>query len=152
MERLGEDFKMLSTLTTAKERALIISELKKCLDKIHSAGFVHGDFREYNILCNINTKQIKVVDFEFSGPEGALYPVKPNPLISWPSGVAFRQPLCKAHDEEFFQRHMLLTSSERKTSDSDSTLLPYKKHRATETESLIKDAKEISKQIQLKIN
>jgi len=100
------------------ERLLFMPEMQKFLNKIHSVGYVHGDFREYNIMCNLQTGKVKVVDFEFSGKEDAVYPVPLNTRIHWPAGVEFRGHLNKQHDLVFFEWHQEHKSSEKTPSDS----------------------------------
>jgi len=125
MEKLSGDFKMLSEFTNPDQRSVFFPHMETFLHRIHSAGFVHGDFREYNIMCNHKAKQVKVVDFEFSGRENdAVYPVQLNTTIQWPPGVEFRAPLKKQHDLDFLARHRDGKSSDKTPSNSESEIVP----------------------------
>jgi len=80
--------------------------MEAALNQLHHAGWVHGDFREFNILCEEVSKKILILDFEFSGKNGkGCYPFL-NPKIDWHTGVKAGGHLEPAHDWHFYNRHI----------------------------------------------
>lgn len=46
----------------------ICLEMYKCMSvvkAIHSAGYIHGDIRETNVLFNLDTRQMTIIDFDW---------------------------------------------------------------------------------------
>eukprot|EP01012_Entosiphon_sulcatum_P024713 TRINITY_DN2993_c0_g1_i1.p1 TRINITY_DN2993_c0_g1~~TRINITY_DN2993_c0_g1_i1.p1 ORF type:complete len:424 (-),score=26.00 TRINITY_DN2993_c0_g1_i1:17-1210(-) len=77
-------------------------ELAKQLRCLHSRGIVHGDVRAANVLWTANPSEVKLVDFDFSGPTSKVYPsgfVEPDPLhpVRHPDALPGEQ-LHPAHD------------------------------------------------------
>ena len=69
---------------------IIFDSLKKALDDFHLSGFVHGDFRNSNILMKVsdaNNYEFKFIDFDISGKVDSRYPnlIFKNPEINWPT-------------------------------------------------------------------
>ncbi|KAF8327235.1 uncharacterized protein EI90DRAFT_2975252 [Cantharellus anzutake] len=48
-----------------------VNELRKLMQSFHSAGFVHGDLREPNILCSGD--RVMLIDFDWGGKVGEVY-------------------------------------------------------------------------------
>src|SRR5690554_2262406 len=59
----------------------------RALTILHSAGFVHGDLRDANVMVN-ESGRVCIIHFDWSGKEGtARYPSTMNKLL-------LRVPLC----------------------------------------------------------
>lgn len=81
------------------ERSLVEPKLREVLRVLHAANFVHGDLRIYNILWDSDTQQVKLVDFDWAGVQGAAkYPPFLCPEIAWPKGVETNEVISFAHD------------------------------------------------------
>ncbi|KAL0222211.1 hypothetical protein RCL1_002065 [Eukaryota sp. TZLM3-RCL] len=84
----------------------ILSNMRLLMQKLHSYGYVHGDFRPSNILIDPLSLDMFLIDFEFSGKQGAkgYYHVL-NENICWHSQVKFGAQLQMDHDE-FLLNHL----------------------------------------------
>jgi len=121
MAKLPKEMKPADELPKAGSHK---QEIGAVLKRLHSFGFVHGDFRPNNVFVFLNSSQsqrstssssvenssgsvtnnnIQVIDFDWSGPEGiACYPFGMNHTdICWPEGASDGQLLLKEHDEYF---------------------------------------------------
>ena len=81
-------------------KTMIAAQIRQSLELIHDSGFVHGDFRHENILLNLETCKIKVIDFELSGKCGnVVYPFDLNfKDIEWHKEVRPLSLIQKEHD------------------------------------------------------
>ena len=62
--------KPLANLTLIEQLELV-RNLLLALDAFHQAGYVHGDIKSENILVNLKTLEVKIVDLDFLSPIGA---------------------------------------------------------------------------------
>jgi serine/threonine protein kinase len=62
-------------LTTYRDKWT--EELKKLVKSFHENGFVHGDLRDPNIICD-DKGGVFLVDFDWSGKEGEVFYPTPN--------------------------------------------------------------------------
>jgi len=69
MEYLDQVFWWDTHLVTAEH----LEKLKKILILLRDNMLVHGDLREPNVLMKKDSKEVFVVDFGFSGPDGQKY-------------------------------------------------------------------------------
>lgn len=79
MDMLADDFEMLS----AHEKPLpsfVFADIFAKLGSFHSAGFVHGDIRDTNIMVSKSDEtRFMIVDFDWAGrTQEARYPVGVN--------------------------------------------------------------------------
>lgn len=83
---------------------------RRALDILHSAGFVHGDLRDANVMVDGNDR-VCIVDFDWSGVHGnTRYPVMNQVDIQWPPGAARGAPIQQDHDRWWHNaryRHLL---------------------------------------------
>ncbi|KAF8517169.1 hypothetical protein BU17DRAFT_50191 [Hysterangium stoloniferum] len=83
--------------------------LQAALESLHSKDYVHGDLRKENILVRSGTwhvpSRVKLVDFEWSGQEGAVeYPLQLNTRqIQRPVDAVSGGPIRKVHDREMVE-------------------------------------------------
>ncbi|KAJ3328340.1 hypothetical protein HDU76_010136 [Blyttiomyces sp. JEL0837] len=70
MEDAGDDWKDLKAhiqsvkgLINEDDAMIITKNIIKAVDKLHRVGYRHNDIKEANILVNINTLKIKLIDF-----------------------------------------------------------------------------------------
>lgn len=49
------------------------TKLENFLERLHKAGFVHGDIRDTNIMVSPDGKNFKLVDFDWAGKAGVTY-------------------------------------------------------------------------------
>ncbi|KAG8984784.1 hypothetical protein FRB94_005606 [Tulasnella sp. JGI-2019a] len=84
------------------------------LDGIHSAGYVHRDFRDTNLLVSQDGEDLalNLLDFDWGGKVGeARYPMLVNNVsVTRPEGATEGKLITKAHDlfmmEEIFRERM----------------------------------------------
>ena len=70
------------------------------LNRLETARLVHGDLREGNLFWDSSNKRVVLIDFDWSGPDGAVvYPPFMNSNIMWPPGAETNKPLRIQHDE-----------------------------------------------------
>ncbi|KAF8551636.1 hypothetical protein OG21DRAFT_1524301 [Imleria badia] len=63
-----------STFTIPPERRdRWINHLEVVVEKLHKNGFVHGDLRPPNILCNPDSDMVSLLDFDWGGKSGDAY-------------------------------------------------------------------------------
>ena len=105
------DYIKCSTLATAKAemddraKGVARSEICQALKLLHSAGLVFGDLRSPNILVEIKTREVKLIDFDWAGVDGqAKYPYLISKDLPWPEGVGALKPIRCVHDDQMFDR------------------------------------------------
>lgn len=91
---------------TNNAKSRLKSKLKEVVDILHSAGYVHGDLRNTNILVEvktINAKDIRmhIVDFDWAGKTGeTVYPFGVNcTTVKRAPSVGGGVSILKEHDE-----------------------------------------------------
>lgn len=78
----------------------ICNQLHKCMKvvkTIHDAGYIHGDIRETNVLCNLKTGDLTIIDFDWLLPFNKFYeeyvtffyPHPPECLFIWGRNILF---------------------------------------------------------------
>jgi serine/threonine protein kinase len=60
----------LLTHVSFKEIVVNMKKVAETVQAILTTGFIHGDIRDVNILCNVNTGELQVIDFDFLHPIG----------------------------------------------------------------------------------
>jgi serine/threonine protein kinase len=94
-------------ITDPEKREQVTLLMDQYLDRFHSAGFVHGDFRPGNILVVYNpddsVQSIKVIDFDSCGLQGRChYPCSLNMRdINWAEDVDGGRLILPEHDRHF---------------------------------------------------
>ncbi|THH28240.1 hypothetical protein EUX98_g5954 [Antrodiella citrinella] len=87
--------------------------VKKAMDVLPAAGFVHGDIRRPNVLVvrrhgldddPADSDGGMLLDFDWAGREGEVrYPYGINMQINWTDGVAGGKPILKEHDRNMYR-------------------------------------------------
>src|SRR5437016_6125807 len=104
MEKI-ENSKMLFSINKT-QRQKYKQQVERSLQVLHSAQFVHGDFRDSNIL--VTEDRVYVIDFDWSGIVGqTFYPYFMNHDIPWPEGAADGLLITTDHDSWWFQQHFI---------------------------------------------
>lgn len=95
----------LIPLARAKGNGMMVrDQLLEIKRGLAAASFVHGDLRENNVMWNPVTNRVALIDFDWSGKDGAdMYPPFMNPEIAWPPGAESGKPLRVAHDAYWFE-------------------------------------------------
>ena len=128
---------------TPKSLDQFIMVVKQCAD-LQKEGFVHGDIRDVNIIFPSDAQQKGVlIDFDFSGEEGSLYP--PNfecdfqKIPERDPSIRPELPLAKSHDVhslQYLYRHWFDDQEEFPVGDIDdfySWLVNKNKNKITAT-------------------
>jgi hypothetical protein len=84
----------------------MMAKVSEAVQKLHDAGFVHGDIRSLNVLvdCRMPTSKdgikIHFIDFDWAGRQGeAVYPMRVNRATVWrPEGASDGKPILVEHD------------------------------------------------------
>jgi serine/threonine protein kinase len=102
MEYLN-DYKMVSEAINEPEsvKKEIMDKMHQALEILHQDEFVHGDFRDNNIMYKIDGSviQLKIVDFDFAGKCGeARYGPQMNMELNWHPDVKDYGLVEKSHD------------------------------------------------------
>ena len=87
-------------------RHTIMAKVSEAVQKLHDAGFVHGDIRPPNVLVDsrmLTSKdgiKIHFIDFDWAGRQGeAVYPMRVNRVTVWrPEGASDGKPILVEHD------------------------------------------------------
>ena len=139
----GIDLFELSKLYGAiKEKSVkvIFHQIVECASKLHSAGIIHRDYKDENVLVNLQTLEVKIIDFgcatttkssynEFSGTRQFFPPewfahseYEPEPLTVWSLGCILYILLLAKWDfqDGTFQRDVSL---ERHLTEEARTLI-----------------------------
>lgn len=95
MERIKPPFRIMDELSD-EERKALRPALTEAVSELHKAGFVHGDIRRANIFGDLETRSVRIVDWDRAGREGDVR----YPLLAIPRsvGVQALEPILKEHD------------------------------------------------------
>ncbi|KAG8885629.1 hypothetical protein FRB99_004453 [Tulasnella sp. 403] len=81
MEYITNPFKLFSDLSD-DERATLEPAIENAVSQMHRAGYVHGDLRRVNVLGDPDTKNIKIVDWDWAGLNREVtYPAELNLVL-----------------------------------------------------------------------
>jgi len=103
MENIGDDWRTLYSLSAPYTH---FEDIRCKLGCLHEAGYVHGDFRDTNILVKEDGSEgFKLIDFEWSGKAGSIrYPNSVNRKDFWrPAGAEDGQLIRPEHDMEMLE-------------------------------------------------
>lgn len=77
----GESLRNLSSKNnfSLEEFLQIAIATTEALDQIHAANIIHQDINPSNIVCNLNTQQLKIIDFGISSHLNSKSPTLNNP-------------------------------------------------------------------------
>jgi len=96
MERLPSSFRPLRELTLEMNLEQPVTD---AVQRMHDAGFVHGDLRDTNIL--VNKDGVKIVDWDWAGRPGDVkYPISINPQVPRAAAARGDVTIVEAHDME----------------------------------------------------
>jgi hypothetical protein len=99
MEQIIRPFKLLRDM--GAERAALRSTLEDAVKQMHGAGFVHGDLRRGNIFGDVQSKSIKIIDWDWAGKaEEVKYPILINLALPRHPDVGPSRPITMAHDRK----------------------------------------------------
>ncbi|KAI6140270.1 hypothetical protein BKA82DRAFT_29217 [Pisolithus tinctorius] len=78
----------------------VFTHIKTHLDRLHSAGYVHGDVRSANIMVlRSDMTKFMLIDFDWAGSSGkVMYPLNVNREIWRPADVVDGAPIEAKHD------------------------------------------------------
>ncbi|KAL0211931.1 hypothetical protein RCL1_005557 [Eukaryota sp. TZLM3-RCL] len=96
------DGKRLSEMTNPHNYSFIAEQLLLLKRILFESGYVHGDVRWPNIIVNLETKKIFLLDFDWGmkvDSSDALYPANLNQCINWPEGVNRWSKMTQQHDQ-----------------------------------------------------
>ncbi|KAF8336168.1 hypothetical protein F5887DRAFT_841756, partial [Amanita rubescens] len=87
-------------------RHTVKAKVSEVVQKLHDAGFVHGDIRSPNVLVDCRTLtskdgiKIHFIDFDWAGRQGeAIYPMRVNNVtVRRPEGASDGKPILVEHD------------------------------------------------------
>lgn len=71
---------------------VLCAQMLKCMQvvqAIHDAGYIHGDIRETNVLCHLETGALTIIDFDWLKPFDAFYQTFPTFFYSHPPEALF---------------------------------------------------------------
>jgi hypothetical protein len=111
--RAEDDWVLLSDLYEKDPVSFAVARAKtaEALHLVHSAEegkIVLGDFRAPNIMYNLETQAVSLLDLDWAALKGSAEAVYPDLLnhrqIAWPRGVGERKPMLQAHDRELLSR------------------------------------------------
>jgi hypothetical protein len=111
--RAEDDWVLLSDLCERDPVSFAVARVKaaEALHLVQSAEegkIVLGDFRAPNIMYNLETQAVSILDLDWAAMEGGAEAVYPDLLnhrnIPWPKGVGERKPMLQAHDRELLSR------------------------------------------------
>lgn len=78
---------------------MVRHQLIEIKSQLAAASLVHGGLRENNILWDPVKHRVILIDFDWSGKDGAVtYPPLMSTEIMWPPGAEPGKPLRIAHD------------------------------------------------------
>ena len=91
---------------SAELRCAITAKVLEVVQKLHDAGFVHGDLQSSNVLvdCRVSTSKdgikIHLIDFDWAGRQGeVVYPMGVNTVtVRRPEGALDGKPILVEHD------------------------------------------------------
>ncbi|KAF8343709.1 hypothetical protein F5887DRAFT_1206316 [Amanita rubescens] len=85
-------------------RHTVKAKVSEIVQKLHDAGFVHGDIRSLNVLVDCGTSnkdgiKIHFIDFDWAGRQReAVYPTRVNKVTVWrPEGASDGKPVLYLH-------------------------------------------------------
>ena len=77
----------------------IVRQLSTALDALNSHGYVFGDLRRPNIMITDENKELRLVDFDWSGQEKIVrYPPHLSKDVKWADGVGPHKFIERQHD------------------------------------------------------
>ena len=71
---------------------VLCAQMLKCMQvvqAIHAAGYIHGDIRETNVLCHLETGALTIIDFDWLKPFDVFYRQYPVFYYSHPPEALF---------------------------------------------------------------
>jgi hypothetical protein len=80
-----------------------IYKLMTLVRAIGEAGVIHGDIREYNVLVNVDTGDMTIIDFDLLLTKGDFMARARRPFYSFPPETTY---LCSAEWKEFADRYL----------------------------------------------
>ncbi len=80
-----------------------IYKLMTIVRAIGEAGVIHGDIREYNVLVNVDTGDMTIIDFDLLLTKGDFMSRARGPFYSFPPEIAY---LCTPEWKEFTNRYL----------------------------------------------
>ena len=88
---------------SAELRCAITAKVLEVVQKLHDAGFVHGDLQSSNVLVESTSKdviKIHLIDFDWAGRQGeVVYPMGVNTVtVRRPEGALDGKPILVEHD------------------------------------------------------
>ncbi|KAI0739156.1 hypothetical protein C8Q80DRAFT_1204517 [Daedaleopsis nitida] len=77
----------------------ITMRIREVVKFLHDNGMVHGNLRGQHVLYEEDDNNVKLIDFDWGGKEGAArYPKDLSPAVKWPPGAEAGGLVTRAHD------------------------------------------------------
>ena len=103
MELLPSSFQPLRELTAETNRENLERRVTDAAQRMHRAGFMHGDLRDTNILVDVtsNNNGVRIVDWDWAGRSGDVkYPTSINFQVPRAAAARGNVDIVQAHDME----------------------------------------------------
>lgn len=93
------------------------SQEESAMKLLHDLGYVHGDFRDTNIMVtqfqNAEESKLYIIDFDWCDKNHSLCQRELNPGIQWHESAGFNKPMIRDHDLHFHnKRYMHLNAAD----------------------------------------
>lgn len=99
----------------------------RALDILHSAGFVHGDLRNANVMVD-ESGRVCIIDFDWSGEHGKIrYPSVMHPKIQWPKGAEPNALIEPLHDLWWHEQRYAAKSDTKSDTKAETKKKPKAK-------------------------
>jgi len=87
------------------DRRTLLEKVENTTKILHDGGFAHGDLRASNIMVSTDMKQMKIVDFDWGGPDGKVfYPYFISNTVPWHHDVECGKPILIEHDKYLLKK------------------------------------------------
>ena len=108
-----------------------LAVVRGLVSELHRLGFVHGDVRAANVIWD--KKRAWLVDFDWAGPPGSVYPLPLNSELDWHPNANIGAPMRYEHDTFRLKSETIWTGqpSSEPPSPSPDAGPPRKKRRLT---------------------
>ncbi|CAJ0748276.1 7217_t:CDS:1 [Entrophospora sp. SA101] len=106
MEYLTEYVDIYTAMHDLKlDQKVLFKKAEETIKILHDRDFVHGNLQASSILVSIDMRQMRIVDFVWSGLNGKVfYPYFINNSVPWHHEVDCGKPIRMEHDKYIFKK------------------------------------------------